>query len=137
MSLRREGGTDNASPQPTGTNDQSPDVIFDASPLVCPLQSPDLIWDSIWKMRSDIICRLILQSHLYCISVEGWIKPTKERNPSMPFAAIRSADFLPNGCDQRARESLLIRKAAKGMMTPALFTGMQLINSTVGDFKRG
>lgn len=50
--------------------------------------------------------------------------------------AIRSADFLPNGCDQRPRGSLPIRKAAEGKMTPALFTGLHLINSAVVDVKK-
>lgn len=50
--------------------------------------------------------------------------------------AIRPADFLPNGCDQRPRGSLPIRKAAEGKMTPALFTGLHLINSAVADVKK-
>lgn len=135
MSLRREGGKGSAFYQQSKDIDQCADFRFGACFLVCPLPSLDVIWENIWTIRSAIICRTTLQFHLYCISVEGWIKSTKERKMSMSLA-IRSADFLPNGHDQRPRGSLPIRRAAESWMTPALFTGLHLINSAVGDFKK-
>lgn len=102
MSLRREEGKDSAfCPSSKGT-DQFPGFIFDASLLVCPLHSSDATRENIRKIRSDISCRSTVRFHFCFIAVEGWIKPTQERNMSMSLA-IRSADFLPNGCDQRPR----------------------------------
>lgn len=135
MSLRREEGKDSAFCQSSKGTDQFPGFILDASLLVCPLHSSDAIREHIRKIRSDISCRPTLQFHFCFIAVEGWIKPTQERNKLVSLA-IRSADFLPNGCDQRPRGSLPIRKAAEGKMTPALFTGLHLINSAIGDVKK-
>lgn len=134
MSLREEG-KDRAFYPSSKDIGQFTGFVFDASLLVCPLHSSDVIRENIWKVRSNISGRSTLQVHLYFISVEGWIKPTQEKNMSMSLA-IRSADFLPNGCDQRPRGSLPIRKAAEGKMTPALFTGLHLINSAVGDVRK-